>query len=830
MSSSWISVFLAPPADDPEVAGAFALIAALVTEREARGYTYASINQEPHYLAIKGLPPEVRCRIIQGLIERRRAHQRQGSSTHWTIQALIEQLLRSNLPFTAAQLSALLPDGERSTSREDWLTLALIRQYEALAKKAPLDESTRARLTELLTSKHMRLSWNGSDHGKAKLRLNKLLNLDSPDETLSIQGIDPFGERIGAFVRASDQLDAWTALLNALGAASGSKPSAKFLDATDRLIAPIGGAVFCQQVEAWLAGLTRAAALAYAEHEAGGNGYSFLQHHLLMPVNQPFAKGLIWALTRHASPGTLSALANFAVRCYERVPGTGPIEAGLGNAAIGVLSDHGLAGVSHLSRIQLRIPQPSVKQRIQGAIAAAAARLGLTADAIEDLAIPEYGLTLGGKTLEFDGFRAEVTVERSEARVEWRKADGGQLKSPPAAVKTQHAAALKALGLELKELKKTLSAQRDRLDRSHIHDRSWRYAEFAERYLNHGLMAVVARQLIWRIGDGALAALWLDGRWVEAAERPLAPPAPDATVRLWHPLDSATAEVLDWRALLIKHQIQQPLKQAFREIYVLTEAELRTRTYSNRMAAHILRQHQMSTLASSRGWRYSLMGAYDDGRDGEVATLELPAHNLQAQLWILELSNADGYNATGIWNYVATDQVRFTQAGEVVPLAAIPPVIFSEVMRDADLLVGVASIGNDPAWQDSGANPDRRRYWQSYAFGELSEAARSRQALLESVLPRLKIARVSTIQGHFLVVRGKLRTYKIHIGSTNILMEPNDQYLCIVPSSARSGDTGNLFLPFEGDRGFSILLSKALLLANDDTITDPTITRQLSLP
>jgi hypothetical protein len=28
------------------------------------------------------------------------------------------------------------------------------------------------------------------------------------------------------------------------------------------------------------------------------------------------------------------------------------------------------------------------------------------------------------------------------------------------------------------------------------------------------------------------------------------------------------------------------------------------------------------------------------------------------------------------------------------------------------------------------------------------------------------------------VVKGELRTYRIHLGSGNILMEPNDQYLC----------------------------------------------------
>ena len=78
------------------------------------------------------------------------------------------------------------------------------------------------------------------------------------------------------------------------------------------------------------------------------------------------------------------------------------------------------------------------------------------------------------------------------------------------------------------------------------------------------------------------------------------------------------------------------------------------------------------------------------------------------------------------------------------------------------------------------------------------------------------------------VVRGDIRTYKIHLGSGNILMEPNDQYLCIVPSR-RGGGVGKdkLFVPFEGDQTLAIILSKAFLLAEDKKITDPSITRQL---
>jgi hypothetical protein len=37
----------------------------------------------------------------------------------------------------------------------------------------------------------------------------------------------------------------------------------------------------------------------------------------------------------------------------------------------------------------------------------------------------------------------------------------------------------------------------------------------------------------------------------------------------------------------------------------------------------------------------------------------------------------------------------------------------------------------------------------------------------------------------------------------------------------------NLVLPFEGDQTLSVILSKALMLADDTAITDPTITRQI---
>jgi len=39
-------------------------------------------------------------------------------------------------------------------------------------------------------------------------------------------------------------------------------------------------------------------------------------------------------------------------------------------------------------------------------------------------------------------------------------------------------------------------------------------------------------------------------------------------------------------------------------------------------------------------------------------------------------------------------------------------------MRDVDLFVGVASVGNDPTWADGGPQARFRNYWNDYGFGE----------------------------------------------------------------------------------------------------------------
>jgi hypothetical protein len=163
----------------------------------------------------------------------------------------------------------------------------------------------------------------------------------------------------------------------------------------------------------------------------------------------------------------------------------------------------------------------------------------------------------------------------------------------------------------------------------------------------------------------------------------------------------------------------------------------------------------------------------------------------------------------------------------------VPAIAFSEVMRDVDLMVGVASIGRDEGWADPGADaahPSQWHrgpaldYWNRFSRAELEESGRIRRAVLETMLPKLAIAERCRIEDRYLHVTGKVRRYRIHLGSGHVFLEPEDRYICIMPAADAAA---GIRLPFEGDAMLSLILSKAFLLAADDRIKDHGILSQI---
>lgn len=427
----------------------------------------------------------------------------------------------------------------------------------------------------------------------------------------------------------------------------------------------------------------------------------------------------------------------------------------------------------------------------------------------------------------------------NDVELRWKNSAGKPVKSPPAEVKQNLQSQVKEIKRTAADAQKMLAAQRLRVEKFLINERKMSYEHWRKHFLDHLLLSALGKRLIWRFENHSGAALgaWLNGEIVKWNNDPIASLGTGTTVQLWHPLQSDPQTVLSWRCWLEDHRIVQPFKQAHREVYLLTPAEERTESYSNRFAAHVIRQHQFASLCRERGWQYRLMGLGFDCHN--VPTLDISSRSMKAEFWVDvpgmnagadPNQSADQLSASGINLHLLTDQVRFYRNGTPVRLVEIPPILFSEVMRDVDLFVGVTSIGNDPTWADRG-EAGFGQYWRSFAFGDLSQSGETRRAILERLLPQLKIAARCTLDGKFLVVRGDLHTYKIHLGSANVLMEPGSQYLCIVPDRGPGvRQQGNLYLPFDGDQTLAIILSKALSLAADTKITDATILRQIGSP
>ncbi|HWO62428.1 MAG TPA: DUF4132 domain-containing protein [Umezawaea sp.] len=631
----------------------------------------------------------------------------------------------------------------------------------------------------------------------------------------------------------------WQGLVEFATTATAAKPSPQWEAGGRELLAEVGEEAARATLVRWLAlvGKPRTLPLERDRYSQWDPNDAY------DPYNANAVRGLVWLLSfLPAHVGTARLLGALVETSLRKVAGLGPRNPKIANACVAAMARmDGEAALAELARLATRVTFKGTLKLLDSALEEKAAALGLSREEIEELAVPAYGLTeVGRAVVELGEATAVLAVVGPKAVLSWRSAAGKPVKTVPAAVKRDHAEELKELKASVKDLDKMLTAQAERLDRQFLARRTWAFEAWRERYLDHPMVGTVARRLLWTV-DGVACG------YAEGALRDLAgnPVPPGGAVELWHPIGKATAEVVAWRDWLERHEITQPFKQAHREVYLLTDAERTTGVYSNRFAAHVLRQHQFHSLAAVRGWHNRLRLMVDDSYP--PATRDLPRWGLRAEYWIEGDGEDHGGDTTesGSFLRLRTDQVRFYPIDaprshahacgggytappgvEPVPLVDVPALVLSEVLRDVDLFVGVASVGNDPTWQDGGPDGRFRDYWSSYGFGELGETAQTRRVLLTKLLPRLAIGGQCAIEDRFLHVKGTRHAYKIHLGSGNIMIEPDNRYLCIVPKSDRT-DT---YLPFEGDRTLAVILSKAMMLAKDTEITDPTILSQLRRP
>jgi hypothetical protein len=559
-------------------------------------------------------------------------------------------------------------------------------------------------------------------------------------------------------------------------------------------------------------------------------------------------RGLIYLAVDWPPERFAPLLADYALgTCYQTVPGIGMRGEKLGNACLYTLinlPDGG--GVPYLARLLARVKYPKVRAKLNAALNEAAAAAGISRGELDELSVPGHGLDEAGRVVlpVGDGTAVLRLAGNREVDIDWQIAEGKPVKAPTAAMKADRQALAEARTLA-KEIAADLATQSVRLQRLYLEDRDWALADWQARYRDHPLVGGLARRLLWWLDrDGTRTAVLPEGDALTDVTGK-AVPGSGGRIALWHPITADPAEVLRWRDRIEALGLVQPFAQVWREIYRVTDAERATRSYSNRWAGHILKQHQFMTLARLNGWTVTHRMWVDAPNDAPAHIL-IPAHNLVADYWV-EGAGGDEPEVldSQAYVYVGTDRLVFhriadgatdsaygpERLGEVA-IADVPPLVLSEVMRHCDLFTAVASIAADPMWRDRGeraAHPNQWyreaiEYWHDKSFGPMSEAAKMRRSLLERLVPRLAIADRCSFDDQALCVQGKRHIYRIHIGSAAVQIASQSRHVCIVPAAT---EDKTIRLPFEGDRTLSVILSKAMMLANDDKITDPGILLQL---
>lgn len=250
----------------------------------------------------------------------------------------------------------------------------------------------------------------------------------------------------------------------------------------------------------------------------------------------------------------------------------------------------------------------------------------------------------------------------------------------------------------------------------------------------------------------------------------------------------------DYQKFCFDEKLKQPFKQIFREFYAPTDDELKEKSVSRRYAGHQIQPQKTVALLKTRGWKVD----YEEGLQKVFHKEGFAAKMYALADWF---SPADVESPT-----LETVEFHSLKNYKNIPFEEIDARIFSEVMRDIDLVVSVAHAG--------GVDPEA-----SHSTVEM------RSVLLRETLRLYKLENVE-IKGNHAKIKGKMGEYSVHLGSAVVHKMPG-KYLSILP--VQSQHRGRIFLPFADDDPKSAeLMSKVLLLARDNEIQDPTILRQLT--
>ena len=364
---------------------------------------------------------------------------------------------------------------------------------------------------------------------------------------------------------------------------------------------------------------------------------------------------------------------------------------------------------------------------------------------------------------------------------------GKELKSLPTKLKKDKY--IEAIKEVHKNLKEQYRRSRKMLEEA-MEDGIEFYGYEIENLMTNPVIAPILKSLVFKMENDL--GYYVDKKLKSAKKKSVAV-KDDSLLKIAHCFD--LFESGEWSAYqkdIFDRELKQPFKQVFRELYVKTVDE-KGRDKSLRYAGHQVQPAKTVALLKTRRWII-------DGQEG----LEKVYYkkNIIAKIFAL----ADWFSPADI-EAPTLEEVQFFDRKTFKPILIddVPDLIFTEVMRDIDLVVSVAHIGD--------VDPEA-----SHSTIEM------RKAIIEFNCKLFKLKNVTFTENHALI-KGERAEYSIHLGS-GLIHQKAGSAINVLP--VHSQHRGRVFLPFiDDDPKTAEIMAKVILFAQDDKIKDVFILEQI---
>ena len=382
--------------------------------------------------------------------------------------------------------------------------------------------------------------------------------------------------------------------------------------------------------------------------------------------------------------------------------------------------------------------------------------------------------------------------ELGQSSIKYEK-DGKVLKSLPTKIKTEKYIE------EIKEVHKTLKEQYSRsrkmLEQS-MEDGVKFYVYEIQTLSANPVVAPLIRDLVFKVDDSLgyyednkLIGFDKKGKKVALIDDI----DKDVLLTIAHPFDLFNSKQWPlYQQDILEREVKQVFKQVFRELYIKTKDELKM-DKSRRYAGHQIQPTKSIALLKTRRW------VVDDYEGLQKVYYK---ENIIAKMYAM----TDWYSPVEVEAPTIEDIVFYDRKTfELMTIEDVPDLIFSEVMRDIDLVVSVAHVGDvDPEASQS--------------------TIEMRRAIVEFNAKLFKLKNVTFTETHALI-KGTRAEYSIHLGS-GVIHQKAGATIEVLP--VHSQHRGRIFLPFiDEDPKTAEIMAKVLLFAQDEKIKDIFILEQI---